>query len=546
MSQFSKLSLEKPQEEIMSNEMKKVAIYARVSSERQAEKDLSIPAQIKALKKFAMDRGWEVISEYIDEAESARTANRPAFQEMIEAAKKKETPFNVILVWKLSRFARNREDSILYKSLLKKRGVSVVSINEQVDESPAGQLLEGIIEVIDEFYSSNLAQDTIRGMKENIGRGFYNGGHAPLGYKKVKVLVGEAEKTKLAPLETEAPIIHRVFQLALERKGCKEIAKELNANGIRTRTGGYFSSSAINHILNNEVYTGILVWRSNKGSGLSINSETVDIVRSPSSHPPLVSKEDFEKIQKMLESRRPEEQHPRITSSQYLLSGLLRCGKCGTAMHGCWAKSGQFFYYECGQHHKKGKDVCNSRLMGKEKLEGFVLEKLKEDLLTEKNISELVSLANEEIKTNSSIFIKQQSQIELELAQAENRLNTLYSALETGKIELEDLAPRIKQVRTQIKELQDHKSELTDKIDNNSIPIISHDGVKGYVRSLNELLRSPSFLEQKAFLRSIIKTVRVDEPQVEIEYRLPPEKELTNREGVLSIGGLGSPTRART
>jgi site-specific DNA recombinase len=126
----------------MNNEMKKVAIYARVSSERQAEKDLSIPAQIKALKKFTMDRGWEVISEYIDEAESARTANRPAFQEMIEAAKKKETPFNVILVWKLSRFARNREDSILYKSLLKKRGVSVVSINEQVDESPAGQLLE--------------------------------------------------------------------------------------------------------------------------------------------------------------------------------------------------------------------------------------------------------------------------------------------------------------------------------------------------------------------------------------------------------------------
>jgi site-specific DNA recombinase len=174
------------------------------------------------------------------------------------------------------------------------------------------------------------------------------------------------------------------------------------------------------------------------------------------------------------------------------------------------------------------------------------LEKLKEDLLTEKNISELVSLANEEIKTNSSIFIKQQSQIELELAQAENRLNTLYSALETGKIELEDLAPRIKQVRTQIKELQDHKSELIDKNDNNSSPIISHDGVKGYVRSLNELLRSPSFLEQKAFLRSIIKTVRVDEPQVEIEYRLPPEKELTNSEGVLSIGGLGSPTRART
>lgn len=116
----------------------KVALHTRVSSERQAEKDLSIPAQLKALRKYALEREWDVVAEYREEGESARTANRPAFREMIATAKRKEGPFDAILVWKLSRFARNREDSIIYKSLLRKRGISVISINEQVDESPAG------------------------------------------------------------------------------------------------------------------------------------------------------------------------------------------------------------------------------------------------------------------------------------------------------------------------------------------------------------------------------------------------------------------------
>jgi DNA invertase Pin-like site-specific DNA recombinase len=120
----------------------------------------------------------------VDEARSARTADRPKFQEMISAAKQKQPPFNTILVWKLSRFARNREDSIIYKKLLRKHGVDVVSINEQIDDSPSGKLLEGIIEVIDEFYSANLSHDTIRGMKENARRGFLNGSIPPMASPK--------------------------------------------------------------------------------------------------------------------------------------------------------------------------------------------------------------------------------------------------------------------------------------------------------------------------------------------------------------------------
>jgi len=144
-------------------------------------RDLSIVAQLKALRRYAVERDWEIYREFVDEAESARSANRPAFQDMTALAKQRQKPFDAILVWKLSRFARNREDSIIYKSLLRKYDISVISSNEQVDETPAGKLLEGMIEVIDEFYSINLAQDTLRGMKENAGRGCHNGGVVPIG-----------------------------------------------------------------------------------------------------------------------------------------------------------------------------------------------------------------------------------------------------------------------------------------------------------------------------------------------------------------------------
>lgn len=127
------------------------------------------------MREHAQKNNWIVCKEFIDEAESARTADRPAFQEMISYSKKKEKLFEIILIWKFSLFARNREDAIIYKSLLRKHGVPVISINEQVDDTPSGKFLEGIIEVMDEFYSSNLAQDTIRELKENAGRGLQNG-----------------------------------------------------------------------------------------------------------------------------------------------------------------------------------------------------------------------------------------------------------------------------------------------------------------------------------------------------------------------------------
>jgi len=355
----------------------RVVLYARVSSEKQAEKDLSIAAQLKALRKYAVEHGWEVYKEFVDEAESARSANRPAFKEMVALAKQKHKFFDTILVWKLSRFARNREDSIIYKSLLRKCGVSVISINEQVDETPAGKLLEGMIEVIDEFYSINLAQDTIRGMKENAGRGYHNGGTIPIGYKAKKIMDGPNEKTRLEPDEAFAPIIRRIFQMCVSGMGAKEIVMTLNGEDLRTSKGKRWNKNNVYYILKNEVYTGTLVWNhQSKSQGRPRAKDPREVIRIENNHPALIDRETFEKAQTLLRARSPEIIHPRAVHSDYLLSGLLYCGKCGSRMLGCAAKSSRFFYYACQNYCKRGKGVCDARLINKDRLEAFGIERV--------------------------------------------------------------------------------------------------------------------------------------------------------------------------
>lgn len=134
-----------------------VVLYARVSSDKQ-DVDLSISAQLKVLREYAAKNSYDVVREFVDEAESGRTAARPAFREMISMAKRPQKPFNTVLVWKYSRFARSREDSIVYKTMLRKNGVKVISITEPFEDTPMGRLLEAMIESLDEFYSANLGK----------------------------------------------------------------------------------------------------------------------------------------------------------------------------------------------------------------------------------------------------------------------------------------------------------------------------------------------------------------------------------------------------
>jgi len=189
----------------------RTALYVRVSSGRQ-DVDLSVTAQLKALQEYAARNGHVVVLEFVDQAESGRTAYRPQFRQMISMARHSDRPFDLILVYKYSRFARSREDSIVYKALFKKSGVQLASITEPFDDTAVGRLMQSIIECIDEFYSENLGEEVTRGMRESAARGFYLSYRPPYGYRKIKVNDGGKERARLDIDEFQSRVVGHSVQ----------------------------------------------------------------------------------------------------------------------------------------------------------------------------------------------------------------------------------------------------------------------------------------------------------------------------------------------
>ena len=259
-----------------------VALYTRVSSDRQ-DVDLSVAAQLRALRDYADKNGYAVVREYVDEAKSGLVDDRPEFKKMIDEARLPEARFKEVLVWKFSRFTRKREHAVAYKSMLRRRGVRVVSITENADDTPTGKLLEGIIESVDKFYSENLAQEVRRGMREAASRGFWIASRTPYGYRRVMVQDGAKKRPKLEPDEETAYVVKRIFELADAGRGMLDIARGLNDEGISSATGKLWSNNAVHFILTNEVYTGTLVWGTAATDG-------ADPVRVESAFPSIVSK----------------------------------------------------------------------------------------------------------------------------------------------------------------------------------------------------------------------------------------------------------------
>lgn len=302
----------------------RTALYARVSSDKQ-DVDLSISAQLKALREYAARNHHIVVKEFVDQAESGRTAYRPQFRGMISLAKRTEKRFGLILIYKYSRFARSREDSIVYKALLKKSGVQLISITEPLDDTAMGRLMQAIIECIDEFYSENLGEEVTRGMRESASRGFYLSSRPPYGYRKVRVNDGGKERTRLEANEFQSRVVASVFDEVLKGKGLIEITKELNSRGIASPAGKGLGKASLRQILGNEVYTGTAVWGRN-------SKRALPPIRVENACPAIVDRESFQQVQSLLGQRSFGQVHPRRASSQYLLSGLARCGHCGEAL----------------------------------------------------------------------------------------------------------------------------------------------------------------------------------------------------------------------
>jgi len=276
-----------------------VVIYLRVSSEQQAERELSIPAQRDVLQQYVDERGWQVVDEYVDEALSAKTDARPAFQQMIAVAQQSNKNFAAILVHKFDRFSRRRADHVIYKALLKKQGITVLSATEPTEpDTPHGMLLEGMLEVISEFYNVNLKHETLKGMRENAEQGFHCGGRVPFGYRRLQI--GSKVTYELGPDE-EVRIVRQMFSMAADGMGGKRIARELNQQEIPE--GRHWLPSTVLAILSNQVYLGNRVWNKKSMANGALNAEEQWIV-TPNAHPAIIHKKLWEAAQSSLSQRK--------------------------------------------------------------------------------------------------------------------------------------------------------------------------------------------------------------------------------------------------
>ena len=446
---------------------------------------------------------------------------------MISETKKKLPPFQAILVWKLSRFARNRQDSIVYKAMLKKRGIDVMSISEPIDDTPQGQLMEGMIEVIDEFYSAVLAQETLRGMAENARKGYRNGGYPIYGYKNSRVYDERKNpKTKYEINEPEAKIAKLIFDLYIKGNGSKNIAIHLNKNEYKPRSGNVWNKNTLSNILRNETYIGWTVFnkRHKKTFGKQFNPKAEWIVIK-NTHEPIISEDLFNKVQKLIEQRQPKNQPAQVTASRYLLSGLIRCGKCKSA-YGVtgYGRNKKYAYYNCLTYSKKGKDICGGRRVRADELDEEVTERVKKLIFSEENMKKLINDINAATKSLRIDYGKKIIELKRKASDLQLRLMRQYEVIESGIIDLSLVAPRLKELKTQRDSLQEEISYY-ESLNNQNQPVyITRAMIDKYRKEMEQIFMGDNVQEKREFLKKFIEKIVVKNEGIEIIYYAPGAK----------------------
>lgn len=330
-------------------------VYARYSSHGQREE--SIEGQLRDGYDYAKRNGIRIVHEYIDRARPGKTDDRPDFQRMIKDSQKKQ--FQLIIVWKLDRFARNRYDSAHYKNILKKHGVRVVSATEPISDSPEGIMLEGMLESLAEYYSANLSKHVKRGMRENVLKGLFTGGRPPFGYK--------IEGGRLIAHEINAPIIQYVFARYSDGISKMQIVRELNEKGARNANGKPFTINSMANALRNKKYIGFFEYNGEEVKGVC--DALIDLAV-------------FNKVQMRLDTRRHAPAALKARQ-KYLLQGKGFCGICGAPLvgHGGTSKTGKVHHYYACSNNKK-LHTCKKKNEKKGFLEWYVVEQTVEYVLT--------------------------------------------------------------------------------------------------------------------------------------------------------------------
>lgn len=398
--------------------MPRGVIYARYS-QGSGQTDQSLEGQLRDCRKYAIEHGILVVEEYLDPHISGKEAEkRPEFQRMIRDSDRHQ--FQVVIVWKTDRFARSRYDSARYKERLKRNGVTVQYAAENIPDSAEGIILESLLEGMAEYYSADLRQKVLRGMKESAFK-CKAVTRPPLGYTL------DAEKHYIIDEKT-APYIQQVFQMYAKGDSTAVIAAKMNAIGLKTAQKKAFSINTIRRIVENEKYIGVYEY---KAGG----------VRVENAFPAIIDKDLFLEAQ----ARRLAQRYGTYSTRNYggsakhiyLLSGIVYCGDCGSTMFGETVKKSsrsgteaEYGYYACNRKRKKGKNLCDSKAIPKELLEGVVKRAVQEVIFSPEVFDSICNaVIHVDIRQNVLNRLKSLKQRKKE---KEIALNNILEAVEKG------------------------------------------------------------------------------------------------------------------
>ena len=475
--------------------MKTAVIYARYSSDSQSEQ--SIEGQLRVCQQFAKNNDILIMDTYIDRAMTGTNDMRPDFQRMIKDSNKKQ--WDYVLVYKLDRFSRNKYETTIHKHALTSNGVKVLSAMENIPDTPEGIILESLLEGMNQYYSAELSQKILRGLRESYIKGNNTGGKPLYGYKVVN--------KKNVIDENEGPIVTEIFKRFAKGETGKSIADNLIARGIRTKRGHYVDDKHIYQLIANIKYTG----KVKHGDEIYTNI-----------YPALIDEQTWKRVQEIRETNKHKPGNKK-QKFNFLLSGKLICGECHKYMFGESGTSrlgSRYKYYTCSNKRKKRAD-CSLDSVSKEWLEDLVIETTWNLLSSNEEIDLLVNAIykkHQQINKENEVI----KSLEKKRNDALKASNNLISAIEQGII-TEQTKERLKQLETEISQLDFDIEQAKQR----NYSYLTPDKIKDYFkRVLYGNLKEEE--TRKHIIRCLIREIILYKDKIIITYNFI-DKGLTNR-----------------
>jgi site-specific DNA recombinase len=498
----------------------RVALYLRVSTTRQAEHDLSIPDQRRHGEVYCEAKGWKTVAEYEDGGASAMNDRREAFQRMIGDARGSPRPFDVVLVHSLSRFFRDAYQLEFYIRLLKKLGIELRSMTQDMGQGPESDMIRQVWAIFDEYQSKENGKHTRRAMIANAKEGFWNGSQPPFGYKTVEAEQrGMKIKKRLAIIAGEAEIVRMIFRLyrygdgASGPLGIKSVVSHLNGQGLQTRRGVPFSVQYVHKVLTNTAYYGTHYFnrRDSHTRQPKKREEWVAVAV-----PKIVDEDTFAAVQELLKARNPSQTPPRVVNSPVLLTGTAVCSDCGGPMRLRTGKSGRYRYYTCARRADQGAVACKGRSIRMDLLDGLVMDALSERIL---HPDRLGALLGSLVARNSGIRERTLSEIkglDRERRDVQGRIDALYEAIETRTIEWDST------LRERVAEHQERKEQLgqlhaiAERRLNAPVHSVTEGALAAFSEAIRDRLRDGPPAFRKGYLRLLVERVEVGDSEIRI------------------------------